>query len=287
MSNAEMLGQFDQWARDRKISPKSFACPHYEDCDRSLRVKGLHLDRGNTCQMSYVGREYGELELMANKPFRLVIAGIDAGANYEERNLESFSECQENIETYFYGTGTHFNSHYRGVVRTAAAILGEAGKNCLDHCWPGARCEGEERPPGKQCVLRLFAQPNLVKCAPAENKDRSSKSTPVMFRNCPRHLLSELEVLKPDLIVFHGRKAEWAFPNAMDKERYEFRPLPDSPKYGVSPMVHELIGPDGSWKCSVLFLLHPSHHGLDRQWKSSVVEQALELLRRKEVIPKA
>ena len=51
------------------------------------------------------------------KPFRLVIVGIDTGANYEEKKLEGFIESQKGIEKWYYGTETgtetKFNPYYR------------------------------------------------------------------------------------------------------------------------------------------------------------------------------
>ncbi len=282
-SNAELLKKLDQWALERKISPKSFDCANYQDCNGSLQKKGLHLKSGYTCTMSYVGREYGEAELVTNKPFRMVIVGIDPGANYEEEELWGFIESQKGIEKWFYGSETKFNQQYRGVIRTASAILGAAGKHCLDHCYPESRCLGDGRPNGERCVLRSFAQPNLVKCAPAENENREVKSTPVMFKNCPLHLLSEIEVLKPDLLVFHGVNAEWAFPNAIEKRGYGHLAIEGSPKHGAFQIVHEVTAPGIGWRCFVLYLMHPSHGGLNRQWPD--VERALELLRSNRAIP--
>ena len=165
-SNAELLEKLKHWALQRKILPESFDCPHYDDCNASLEKKGMKLDGGKTCQMSYVGRDYGATELAPGKPFRLVIVGIDPGANYEEAP-EDFAESQKNIEKWFYGKPfDKSHPHYLGVVRTAAAILGAAGRHCLENCWQRARCAGEARPSGVVCALRAFTQPNLVKCAP-------------------------------------------------------------------------------------------------------------------------
>jgi hypothetical protein len=105
-----------------------------------------------------------------------------------------------------------------------------------------------------------------------------------MFNKCPLHLLSEIEVLKPDLVVLHGVPAEWAFPKPMQGKGYKDTLLPDSPKHGDFPVIHEMIALGGEWKCIVLYLMHPAHNGLNGQWKS-VVEPALELLRSRETIP--
>jgi hypothetical protein len=288
ISNAELLEKLEQWALDRKILPKSFDCRHYNDCNGSLEKKGLKLDHGKTCQMSYIGKEYGKTELAPGKPFRLVIAGIDPGANYdEEQKLEGFTECQRDMEACYYGKPfDKHHPHYLGVVRTAAAILGNRGTHCLEHCYGGSRCLGDGRPYGELCVLRSFAQPNLVKCVPVENESRETKSTWEMFRNCSQHLFSELEVLKPDLLVFHGKAAQDEFTKLL-KSQFEHRALHDSPKdEGGAPMIYEVIGPSGEREYFVLYLKHPSHGWLNRQWDYyNVVEPSLAILRSMRAIP--
>ena len=70
MSNAELLKKLEQWAleRERRILPQSFDCPHYNECNSSLE-EGSKLDGGKTCQMSYVGKEYGNPQLAPGRPF--------------------------------------------------------------------------------------------------------------------------------------------------------------------------------------------------------------------------
>lgn len=281
-ANTQLLGDLDQWARERRIYPKSFDCPHYEKCNGSLS-EGSHLDGGYTCTMSYVGQEYGAPELAPGKAFRLVIVGIDSGANYEAKKLEGFVECQQGIEDWYYEKSfDKSHPHYLGVIRTAAAILGRDGKYCLDHCHEDSKCFGNNRPNGERCVLRSFAQPNLVKCANGPN--RKTRSRNVMFNNCSEHFLSELEILKPNLIVFHGGDARWAFPQALQKRGFDSVPLADSPKQGDFSVVHELTGASLGSKCFILYLSHPSYGWLNRQWEP-VVEPALKLLRSMSAIP--
>src|SRR5271166_1657801 len=101
---SELISRLEDWARERRILPLSFDCQHYTECNGSLQKDGLHLKCGQTCQMSYVGREYGEPELARGKPFKLVIVGIDPGADYEADQLWGFIESQTGIEKWYYGT---------------------------------------------------------------------------------------------------------------------------------------------------------------------------------------
>jgi Uracil DNA glycosylase superfamily len=276
--STDLLSRLDEWARERKIWPRQFGCPYYQECQASL-AEGAKLDGGKTCLMSYVARDYGEP--VSGGPFRLVIVGIDHG--WRGDKTEDFGGCQRGMEEVLYGggQGKNFNPHYRGVIRTAAAVLGQSGRHCLGACYERKECAGDRCPQDARCVLRSFAQPNLVKCAPGP--DMASKSTTTMLNRCARHLVSELEILRPDLLVFHGRPARWAFPWALQTEKCgTLAPLPESPTHDDFPVIQELTAT--GYKCPVLFLPHPSRGGLDRQWES-VVEPALKLLRSKGAIP--
>lgn len=278
MTNAELLEKLDKWASGRKIWPKSFDCPHYKECQASLS-ENAKLEGGKTCLMSYVGKEYGAAD--SGVPFRLVIVGIDHGWRGEQP--EDFGGCQTGMEDALYGDGkgTNFNPHYSGVIRTAAAILGYTGRHCLEVCYERNECVGDRRPPGERCLLRLLAQPNLVKCAPG--RDMATKSTTMMLNRCSRHLVSELEVLRPDLLVFHGGSARWALPWALQTEKAgTLTPFPESPMDDDFPVIHELSGK--GYKSLVLFLAHPSRRHLAKQWKSIVVP-SLKLLRSRRYIP--
>jgi hypothetical protein len=67
---------------------------------------------------------------------------------------------QEGIEREYFTGGVSFNGHYRGVVKTAAAVFGQIGLRCLRDC--SRSCVGDHEPDGI-CVLRSFVQANLAK----------------------------------------------------------------------------------------------------------------------------
>jgi hypothetical protein len=268
--NHDLLKGLTTWARQRKILPREFECPNYAKCNGS-RGSRPPLDRGNTCLMSYVGREYGEP--VSGKAFRLAIVGLDHG---KTENVGGFTERQRGIEDYYYSRQKKFNPHYAGVIRTAAAVLGQRGKHCLKNCWRNGHCAGDGRPNRERCILRSFAQPNLVKCVSAP--DMTSMATAIMYGHCSKHLVHELDVLRPNLVVFHGAPARWAFPNAVEKEG---RKRPE-PVKGAPPRISWVVG-DG-FQYYALFLNHPARGGLQRQWET-VVEGALKWLRSKGAIP--
>lgn len=274
-----LLSELANWARERRILPEEFACAQYEQCQESRRRRNLPLlDGGKTCTMSYIGRQYGAS--VAGRTFRLVIVGLDNG----DPDSGNFVQRQEGFEDWYYKQQEDFNQHYAGVIRTAAAVWGQAGRHCWENCWKNGKassCAGEKRLDGAKCVLLSFAQPNLVKCVSAP--DRDCRATVEMFRYCSRHLVNELNILKPDLVVFHGAPAKWSFPLAIHDEGYKITPVLDGPTDDSEfPVIQQLAAPN--FGCIALFLAHPSRGHLERQWKP-VVEQALEFLRSRNAIP--
>jgi hypothetical protein len=273
--STELVSRLDDWARKRQIFPKEFDCPHYEECKGSLPGSAT-LDRGNTCSMSAVGEDYGKP--IGGKPFKLVFVGIDRGYR---GGGKGFTDMQNGEGPY--GGQSPLGQNYKGVVRTAAAILGSVGQHCLDNCYKG-RCVGDRRPNGELCILRFFAQPNLVKCAPAEGGMKTRTSS-VMKIKCAEHLVSELSILKPNVLVFHAADARWCFGPAVENHNWRLSPIEvPVPKYrgGFSPL-HLLKADD--FKCYVLFLNFPGHGWLERQ-RAPIVEPSLTFLRSEGVIPR-
>jgi hypothetical protein len=271
-NDSALLLRMESLAKERLILPQEFACPRYDDCQRSRRIKTLPLlNRGNTCSMTYIGRGYGNL--VADKSFRLVIIGMDHGYSTEP---EDFLRRQSVIEE-----PGKFNPHYRGVIKTAAALFGSAGQHCFDKCVEKCERVAAEQLQAQCCVLRSIAQPNLVKCASGQGMD--CRATTEMFRNCPQHLVEELRELKPDIIVFHGADAKWAFPLAVQSANGKLVPVVEGPIDTDSfPVIYELTLEN--IHCPVLYLPHPSHGHLGRKWESLMVP-ALQILRSRSLIP--
>jgi hypothetical protein len=285
MSNDDVLvSRLEEWASTRRIFPPTFNCQHYECCEKSFYDGcGRRLEYGKTVVMSYVGRQY-EDPLVDGGQLRLVIVGIDHGKKgLKEAEFFGFKERRLEIEEYRDLTRPEeerrFRQHYGGVVRTVAAILGRRGLGCLEACWKSrCRVDGE-------CVLLRFAQPNLVKCAaPSDQPDMNSKSTELMLNNCSEHLLEELTVFRPTLVVFHGARLRAVFDRAVRKrEGWSLSPQTMGPRnHGGELVVHRLTTP--VFDAHVLYLHHPSHNHLNNQW-DAVVSPALELLRSSGAIP--
>jgi hypothetical protein len=179
----DLLSQLETWATERRILPSMFKCQHYESCSHSHGT----LQAGASCCMSYVGPRYEHP--VEGHDIRLVLVGMDHGSDAHGPYSEDFRSRRRDIQSI--PTRESFNQHYRGVVKTAAALFGQQTR-CME-CADKNRCQ-RATDPDRRCVLEMFAQPNLVKCA--NGSDMRSGSTPIMMTNCAHLLLEELEILR-------------------------------------------------------------------------------------------
>jgi hypothetical protein len=269
MNNDALMADLNRWAReDARIDPNVFDCRYYDNCNASVNDT---LWRGKGCQMSYVGRHYGSN--VAGEPFRLVVVGIDHG----EPEGATFSESRAGIEKWYQAGGKDFNQHYKGVVKTAAAVFGTTGEYCRRMCTTS--CQKSHDPSASQCVIDRIAQPNSVKCTPNDTVDRTSRATWPMKVNCAHHLMNELKLLKPGLVVFHGVDARWIM-----RPEFSASGLDLNAVRGVSDRYDSVLYESLTLGAHVLFLYHPSRGHLDKQW-DTVVVPALDYLRGRNLIP--
>ena len=269
MDNESLMDSLVSWAADdARIYPPVFDCPYYRDCDASIQNA---LSGGDGCMMSYIGRLYGSEA--TDRRFRLVLVGIDHG----DAIGGTFAERREGIEACYQNGRKRFNSHYRGLVKTAIAAFGNSGDYCRQKCV--ASCQKWCDPLASQCVIDRIVQPNSVKCTPRDATSRTSRATWPMKVNCAHHLANELKRLKPNLVVFHEASARGFIPSAFKACSVDLEAIEDV-RDRVGPVLHK----SDSLGAHVLFLRHPSRGWLDRQW-GTVVVPALNYLRRKGLVP--
>lgn len=269
--NVALLSSLEAWARDEaRISPDTFACRFFEGCNHS--VSG-NLGPGTGCQMSYVGRGYAQEE--ASGDFRLVIVGMDHG----DKSCGDYKATREGLENWYQVGGASFNPHYKGVVLTAVAIFGDDASYCRANC--ASRCSGGNQPGrAATCVINRIAQPNVVKCTPATQIGRASRTTFDMWRNCAHHLVGELQLLRPNLVVFHGSWAPQPVLEALTAAGAAAEPVEGAPRAGAADVLYQST----SLGTHILFLHHPSYGHLDRQW-DPIVEPCIAFLRERGLVP--
>lgn len=269
MNNDALMAELNRWAReDARIDPHAFDCRHYDSCNSSV---GGTLWRGKGCQMTYIGRHYGSGA--AGEVFRLMLVGIDHG----EKGGADFDECRRGIECWYQDGGKNFNPDYKGVVKTAATIFGSAGQYCRQMCT--AACQKSRDPAAAQCVIDRIARANSVKCTPENTAGRTSRATWPMKLNCAHHLMRELRLLKPRLVVFHGVSARWIVLPELKSCGLDASAVGDiSDRHG--PVLYELP----ALGARLLFLYHTSRNWLAKQWEPIVVP-AVQYMREKGIVP--
>ncbi len=126
---------------------------------------------------------------------RILFVGLDSGRGWGEPlvNVHSVQEervkdCREEQQAW--------NPHYKGCVRTAAAILGlDCERDCKQNC---AKKESLE------CAFLRLSQANAVRCVGVDEKDSDCRSQNRVAK-CLPYLFSEICILRPDVIVLQGR----------------------------------------------------------------------------------
>jgi hypothetical protein len=266
MSNNDLMEDLKRWARDDSgISPDVSNCGFYGSCNVGGILNGKH------CLMSYVGRDYGRPGVFP----RLVLVGID----HRDQISGDFMHRRSGIEHAWQNGGEKaFNPHYGGVARTAAAVFGGEAEFCQTMCRD--ICKKSRVPfdlvrPRPFCVLDRIAQPNAVKCVSELATNANCKATKTMWDKCAHHLVAELKILRPEVVVFHGAPIKTPVTKAIKE---------------LEPIKVAGIGPDPvlyRWPAvgaHLLYLHHPARGHLDRQW-DTVVVPALNYLRAENLIP--
>jgi hypothetical protein len=239
-----IMTRLEAWASNDSLitPPDRFACPHYGACNASINQE---LREGEGCCMSYVGPHYGN-------GFRLAVVGMDHG-DFEPATFEI---RQRGILKCYIEDRKKFNPHYAGVVKTAAAVLGKSGTHCQTFCTKS--CDSTNN---TDCVIRRIAQPNLVKCVPHTQGNRTSRASRVMKVNCVRHLVAELRILLPKMIIFHGIQSRWIVRPEFERVGVDLVAIEEcADAYGPVLYRSTELG------AHILFLYHPSRGWLDRQW---------------------
>lgn len=270
MSSDALMARLNLWAcKEAKIDPDNFSCAFYSCCNKST---GMALKEGKTCAMSYVGRRYAKA---ADETIpRLVIVGIDHGRH--TGGGTTYEGNRTYTETHYMHDGEFFNPHYVGVVRTAAAFLGKVGSHCAKTCQK--KCKRSIEPLIDTCVLDRFVQPNLVKCAPITQTSMTSTTTEVMRGKCSSHLINEIRLLEPNIIIFHGVRSKWAMLSELRHQNLRHVPV------GPNSEHREVLYWTADLNCHLIFLRHPSRGWLHRTWDRDAVP-SLEHLKGLGIVP--
>ena len=100
----------------------------------------------------------------------------------------------------------------------------------------------------------------------------------VMKVNCAHHLVAELRILGPEMIIFHGVQSRWIMRPEFERVGVDLVAIEEcADSYGT------VLYRSAELRAHILFLYHPSHGWLGRQW--SQVERWIGYLRERALIP--
>lgn|SRR5574337_62521 len=235
----------ERWSREACIVPgPRFNCKYYHDCDASIKHQ---LRRGEGSCMGYIGRNYGN-------DFKLIFVGMDHG---EFSPSSTYSDNYDWIQEHYVSGNDHFNAHYRGVVKHGATIFGISASHCKSSCLNWCHRSNDA-----DCVLNLVAQLNIVKCVPETQENKTSMATQNMKKNCMTHLIAELRILHPQMIVFHGINSREPVIHAFNQSSIDLIAIKECSYDDGRPALYR----SDDLGCHVLFLYHPARGWLERQW---------------------
>jgi hypothetical protein len=199
---------------------------------------------------AYVGSFYGR----GSGP-RVLFVGYDCGRDPDPTPVDR----RNTILTAYREKATEWNQHYKGLICVAGALT---GSHCSELC--GQKCA---LAPEEDCVLCRVAQTNAVKCVP-ENSSSMDFQGRKYIKACIPLLFSEIEILRPDVIVVHG--ADLWHPFELQSKRlgnFEFGP---DHRIGVLRLQRNA---GETTNCTVGFLRHPARGWLKTDLREGMVSR--------------
>ncbi len=223
-----------------RFNDSKFHCVSKMECRKSC-------PQIRACAQAYVGENYEKTQIM--------FVGIDYGKKDKLRpTLPTMEQQRRDNES---AIGKNKNPHMYGTTGLLMELL-----NCS--------CD---------CVLKYFALTNWVKCSASIEKQRS-EATPMMKNNCFKHLLEEIKILEPKLIVFQGAGISDLFKKKVEKKNTQFiiTKKEDSDMWWKLSLSRE-IGMNYEINC--LFLWHPAAPRGYYQWyKDKKIASLIQKIRK-------
>ena len=200
-----MLKKLENYYRHIGILSTEFSCEHLREC------------RGDSqnfteAKSAFIGEKYGEL----NFPRLLFISSDPGGAKIPTKDGGEIDFMLPENRTPESVRRLVIERVRRGIKSPSqrAKSTNELARFILREFNSDVDEMDEEK------LTQHFAHANSVKCC--QNKKNHKQADGVLFRNCRGYLRGEIEMLAPDILITHGKKAEsgvqFAFRNESQKE---------------------------------------------------------------------
>ena len=232
----------------QKIYNDDNKCPYFDKCSSSMSCKNkLKFYR------TRIGSNYD------NEPIKILVVGQeDVG---EGKQYSCCEPCTMEDAGY--------NPHYLRTFYTVAQIL-------LDSKDLPKGFNKEHMSQGKlEDLQHSFALTNYYKCVFSDSNQNSDvHHSKTMEKHCSRHLLQEIEILKPDIVIIQGKnhKNFW--------EQIDYCEVPETIKrIPVGNKEYDI----GLYKATVnnnAFFVIDSYHPTSRIWaKDEMLEHFIHVLK--------
>ena len=162
----------------KQIYTDGFNCPHFEECSGSMEPNNkLKFYR------TRIGSKYDEEQIKI-----LVVGQEDVG---EGKKYTCCEPCTM--------ADAGYNPHYLKTFYTVAQVLLTIDELPNDYTKDIRQEKFEE-------LRHRFAITNYYKCAFSNNDNNSRVAhSSVMEKNCSNHLIEEIKMLKPDIVILQGK----------------------------------------------------------------------------------
>ncbi len=161
------------------ISALHFDCPHYYECK-------AHHRRLVKATEAFVGKYYEAVN------HKLLIVSADPGYASTRKASRHTLAMRRNCE---YRPSGNEETHWYWTLRLALEILK-----------PFRVFREDVNEDNFEKVVQYFAHTNSAKCC--QNKRGRAQADDILFENCRKFILGEIEIMQPDLILTQGDKAK-------------------------------------------------------------------------------
>ena len=192
MKNNQIVSSLENWYCEN-IYP---VCPKLSKCQENCQ------SFSKKPKMCYIGKEYGNSSEIPN----LVLVSLDSGSQDEINPLYTINQIRNNVEERAPQIFEK-NKHWYQTFDLAKIILSPFIIDSIKN--------------SEFLVNPYIVHTNSAKCT--QNKSGNAIADDRLFDNCREYVITELELLKPKIVITQGSKADIVLNHFKEIDRIEFK----------------------------------------------------------------